>query len=123
MPYQAARFRPYPAARFRPYPAVRYRPNQNGNDDLNYEQLLELEDRIGNVNKGYTEDQIDNIPIMYSFDEDNKQTCSICLDEIENGTPQLSIAWRHNFHYECIKKSLTINKIWPICKLDAINLS
>mmetsp|Transcript_20476 Transcript_20476/g.23642 ORF Transcript_20476/g.23642 Transcript_20476/m.23642 type:complete len:137 (+) Transcript_20476:30-440(+) len=39
--------------------------NQYDRDNMSYEELLELENRIGNVSKGYTDEEIDNIPIMY----------------------------------------------------------
>ena len=66
-------------------------------DNMNYDELLELENGIGHVNKGYTKQNINSIPIMYSFQKE-KSSCPICLDDIEAEMPMLSIYCRHEFH-------------------------
>lgn len=91
-------------------------------ENMNYEQLLELEERIGHVSRGYSKKEIKAIPIMYSFERREESDCPICLDKIESDMPQLSIACRHQFHISCIKKSLQNDKKCPVCKTEAIDL-
>mmetsp|Transcript_29786 Transcript_29786/g.26347 ORF Transcript_29786/g.26347 Transcript_29786/m.26347 type:complete len:216 (-) Transcript_29786:31-678(-) len=90
-------------------------------DNMNYDQLLELENNIGHVSKGYTKQEISSIPVMYSFVELEDSNCPICLDLIEIGTPQLSISCRHQFHIACLKTSLENNKKCPICNKEIIS--
>mmetsp|Transcript_24277 Transcript_24277/g.24203 ORF Transcript_24277/g.24203 Transcript_24277/m.24203 type:complete len:309 (-) Transcript_24277:55-981(-) len=120
--------RPYMARDLNPmdFEQVNRRSPENQNlevdaDNMNYEQLLELENNIGSVSKGYRQEEIEAIPITYSF-LNSTSNCPICLDDIEDGTPILSIACRHEFHMECLKKSLEDNKGCPVCKADAFQL-
>ena len=66
-------------------------------DNMNYDQLLELENNIGHVSKGYSKQEIDSIPIVYDY-EGEDSSCPICLEDIEENMPQLSIPCRHKFH-------------------------
>ena len=51
-------------------------------DSMSYEQLLQLEEEVGNVNKGLTKDKINKIPLKLFnkalFDDNN--VCIICMD-------------------------------------------
>jgi len=98
---------------------------QNDNENMNYEELLELQSRIGSVSKGYKENILKCIPIVYKVTEEGQDDsdCPICLEKIDSGTPQLSITCRHQFHMECLRKSLSLNKDCPVCKNPAIDLS
>ncbi|CAI2376575.1 unnamed protein product [Moneuplotes crassus] len=91
-------------------------------DNMNYDQILELQNNIGSVSKGYSQEEIEAIPITYSFPEE-PSNCPICLDDIESGAPILSISCRHEFHLDCLQKSLESNKECPICKEEAFVLS
>ena len=54
-------------------------------DQMTYEQLLQLEDNVGNVNKGLTSEQIDNLPNKRFKKEKNREffQCIICMEEFE----------------------------------------
>jgi hypothetical protein len=92
-------------------------------DNMSYDQLLEFENNLGNVSKGYHKEDINSIPIMFTFThgKGEEENCPVCLDEIASGTPQLSIACRHQFHINCIKKALENSKKCPVCKTDALS--
>lgn len=121
---EAANLRPQYRRRVERNPRPRNQQMEVDIDNMSYDQLLEFENNLGNVSKGYKKDEIDTIPIMYTFTHNKKadENCPICLDDIISGTPQLSIACRHQFHINCIKKSLESNKECPVCKAEAISL-
>ncbi|GLT48869.1 hypothetical protein SLA2020_224600 [Shorea laevis] len=98
-------------------------------DDMTYEQLLELGDRIGYVNTGLKEDEISkclrkikhrllndmtsNVPVQV----DGK--CSICQEEYEADDEMGKLYCGHSFHIQCIKQWLTHKKTCPVCKTEA----
>ncbi|XP_059628286.1 probable E3 ubiquitin-protein ligase ZFP1 [Cornus florida] len=94
-------------------------------DDMSYEELLALEERIGNVNTGLAGDMISKCltqTMHCSLDENHEEgTCSICLDEYKNeeeiGTMKKC---GHNYHVVCIRKWLSMKNVCPICKAPAV---
>lgn len=51
-------------------------------DNMTYEQLIELGDRLGKVSKGMTKEQIALLPSKMWKSSNSKQTsCSICFDD------------------------------------------
>ncbi|KAJ0764219.1 putative transcription factor C2H2 family [Helianthus annuus] len=90
-------------------------------DDMSYEELLALEESIGYVNSGLSEDGISKClreKIYYSMDQ-SYDTCPICLDEYENGEKIGRIEkCGHEYHVDCIKKWVTMKKVCPICKSE-----
>ena len=58
------------------------RADSNNPDNMTYEQLLELGDRLGQVSKGLTKEQINKIPAKLWRPGVTKQTsCSICFED------------------------------------------
>mmetsp|Transcript_19952 Transcript_19952/g.17630 ORF Transcript_19952/g.17630 Transcript_19952/m.17630 type:complete len:84 (-) Transcript_19952:159-410(-) len=56
--------------------AIQESMKENPNPDLmSYEELQELEDRIGSVSKGYTEEQLSKIKRQANFEPD--EDCAI----------------------------------------------
>ncbi|KAG8483147.1 hypothetical protein CXB51_022092 [Gossypium anomalum] len=103
-------------------------------DNMSYEQLLELADKIGYVNTGLKEEEISrciskikgsmkndlapNIPMHV----DNK--CSICQVFQRNMKMKEMKRWGsyvcgHSFHIQCIKQWLLQKNACPVCKTEA----
>ncbi|KAK9271293.1 hypothetical protein L1049_026883 [Liquidambar formosana] len=96
-------------------------------DNMSYEELLALEERIGNVNTGLSEDAILNrlkqrkyvsIAIGAQLEA---EPCSICQEEYNDGEDLGTLECGHDFHSGCIKQWLTLKNLCPICKTTALN--
>jgi len=89
-------------------------------DAMSYEQLLQLEDNMGNVNKGLNKNQIDKLPdVKYDKNKysENYQ-CIICMEEFENNENVKLLPCDHIFHNNCIKQWLLKQKTCPFCKAE-----
>ena len=89
-------------------------------DAMSYEQLLQLEDNMGNVNKGLTKNQFDKLPdVEYDKDKysENYQ-CIICMEEFEKNEIVKLLPCEHIFHKNCIKQWLLKQKTCPFCKAE-----
>ncbi|KAL0480391.1 E3 ubiquitin-protein ligase Arkadia [Acrasis kona] len=95
-----------------------------GGDDLgSYEEILQLQERMGFVNKGASQDQIEGTSIKFKIEnleqvpQDNKE-CMICFDEFKEQDEVRRLPCLHLFHVPCIDKWLLSNSTCPICKTD-----
>lgn len=55
-------------------------------DNMSYEELLQLEEKIGSVSKGLTEEQWSKLTVQIATgkgEEAGEGLCSICYDEIK----------------------------------------
>lgn len=94
-------------------------------DNMSYEELLALGERIGSVNTGLCEDQVPSClteTVYCSSDQIQEEgRCVICLEEYQHmddvGTLK---ACGHDYHFDCIKKWLSMKNICPICKGPAL---
>ncbi|XP_010476962.1 PREDICTED: uncharacterized protein LOC104756132 [Camelina sativa] len=91
-------------------------------DNMSYEQLLELGDRIGYVNTGLKESEIHRClgkikPSISHTLADRK--CSICQDEYEREDEVGKLNCEHNFHVHCVKQWLLRKNACPVCKKTA----
>ena len=87
-------------------------------DSMSYEQLLQLEDNMGHVNKGLSKNQIDKLPIV-KYDKDKyseNYQCIICMEEFEKKEKVKLLPCGHIFHDNCIKQWLLKQKTCPFCK-------
>ncbi|CBI32710.3 hypothetical protein AAG906_014514 [Vitis piasezkii] len=94
-------------------------------DNMSYEELLALGERIGNVNTGLSEDMMSKClteTIYCSSDQLQEEgACVICLDEYKNMDDVGTLsACRHDYHVDCIKKWLLMKNSCPICKAPAL---
>lgn len=110
-------------------------------DEMSYEELLELEERIGNVSKGVPAAQMDGCMTPLRGSSSDAGTCAICQEELASApaatatTPSASgtanatspekqsvklINCPHAFHKSCIQQWLTLNKTCPICKTEVM---
>ncbi|XP_054800814.1 probable E3 ubiquitin-protein ligase ZFP1 isoform X2 [Prosopis cineraria] len=94
-------------------------------DNMSYEELLALGERIGHVSTGLSEDLISKCmtETIYCSSEQSQEegTCVICLEEYKNmddvGTLKTC---RHDYHVSCIRKWLSMKNKCPICKASAL---
>lgn len=94
-------------------------------DNMSYEELLALEERIGNVSTGLSEDRMSNClreRVHYASDESEEESnCVICLEEYKNKDTVGTLAnCGHDYHTGCIKKWLSMKKVCPICKAPVV---
>ena len=86
-------------------------------DNMSYEELLALEERMGNVNKGLDKEIIDKIPkekfSKYKFSDDK---CIICQYEFKVNEIVKVLPCKHCFHPDCIEEWLKNQKFCPYCK-------
>ena len=88
-------------------------------DNMSYEELLALEERMGNVSKGLTKEQIDKLPkekFLKSKYIDDK--CIVCQYEFKNYEKVIVLPCKHCFHPDCIEEWLKNQKVCPYCKSE-----
>ena len=86
-------------------------------DEMSYEQLLELGDKIGKVSKGLTEKQFDDLDRCICM---TTEQCSICQDELVVGAECVKLKCGHMFDTECVREWCKMEKICPLCKEEVI---
>jgi len=101
------------------------------NEAENYEALLSLAERLGEVKpKGLPKSDIDQLPsYRYSAEEgdagtgnDQTQTvCVVCMCDFETRQMVRVLPCSHEFHAKCVDKWLKTNRTCPICRGDASN--
>jgi len=101
-------------------------------DQMDHEDLLLLQERIGHVSRGAKQSVINELPtrrFTKNFheekaegdhkDEENEMTsCCICLTEFKTTEEVRTLPCMHIFHTNCIDKWLLRNRTCPICKFD-----
>ncbi|KZV33623.1 hypothetical protein F511_29861 [Dorcoceras hygrometricum] len=101
-----------------------YRSMRLDVDNMSYEELLALGERIGSVSTGLSDDLISKCLVESTYLSSDifqdEGTCVICLDDYRNmddvGTMKVC---GHDFHVACIRKWLSIKHLCPICKATA----
>lgn len=96
-------------------------------DNMSYEELLALEEKMGTVSTALSEDALlksvgsntyQCIPteerVCSAEGEDMK--CSICQEEYVFGDEVGRVGCEHGYHMECIKQWLRLKNWCPICK-------
>ncbi|XP_042389515.1 probable E3 ubiquitin-protein ligase ZFP1 isoform X3 [Zingiber officinale] len=95
-------------------------------DNMSYEELLALEESIGNVSAGLSEDAIRMCLRETIFCSDQTENgheedcCPICLEVYKDRDTLGQLNCKHIFHSSCLKKWLLIKNICPICKASAL---
>ncbi|KAL0693510.1 hypothetical protein Bca4012_060690 [Brassica carinata] len=95
-------------------------------DNMSYEELLALEERIGDVCTGVNEETISNRLKLRKFKSSTKspqdaEPCCICQEEYSEGEDMGSLECGHDFHSQCIKEWLKQKNLCPICKTTGLN--
>ncbi|KAH6836137.1 hypothetical protein C2S53_002560 [Perilla frutescens var. hirtella] len=96
-------------------------------DNMSYEELLALEERIGNVCTGLNEETITSRLKQRKYAERRAvsqaetEPCSICREEYNDGEDLGTLECGHDFHQDCIKQWLTHKNLCPICKTTGLS--
>ncbi|KAF5745616.1 hypothetical protein HS088_TW07G01208 [Tripterygium wilfordii] len=96
-------------------------------DNMSYEDLLALEERIGDVSTGLSEETILKFMKQRKYvciteeSPSDLEPCCICQEPYLNGDDAGNLACGHEFHTNCIKQWLMQKNICPICKTTAMN--
>ncbi|ONK70333.1 uncharacterized protein A4U43_C05F32650 [Asparagus officinalis] len=98
-------------------------------DNMSYEELLALTERIGNVSTGLSEETILKHLKQWKYISlteeipSEVEPCCICQEEYveEDNVGRLDCG--HDFHTACIKQWLTMKNLCPICKTTGMNTS
>ncbi|XP_010416196.1 PREDICTED: probable E3 ubiquitin-protein ligase RHG1A isoform X1 [Camelina sativa] len=98
----------------------RFRDLRLNVDNMTYEQLLELGDRIGYVKTGLNEKQIKSClrkvkPFRLDTPVEDRK-CIICQDEYEVKDEVGKLKCGHRFHIHCVKQWLVRKNSCPVCK-------
>ncbi|CAN8287602.1 unnamed protein product [Cochlearia groenlandica] len=104
----------------------RYRDMRLDVDNMSYEELLALEERIGNVCTGVNEDTISKRLKQRKFKSTPKsphdaEPCCVCQEDYTEGEDMGKLECGHEFHSQCIKEWLKQKNICPICKTTGLN--
>ena len=89
-------------------------------DNMSYEELLALEERIGNVNNGLNDDQIKKLKRDYFDIKKYNDLCIICQNNFKDKEKVLVIPCKHCFHEDCIVPWLKNKKQCPFCKSEVV---
>ena len=89
-------------------------------DEMTYEELLALEDKIGYVNRGYSQEQIEKIPKTKYHKTNTNEKCVICQFDIEDGSDIKQLNCEHIYHDKCIDAWLLKEKHCPFCKVEVV---
>jgi hypothetical protein len=94
-------------------------------DNMSYEELLDLGERIGSVNTGLSDSAISSclLATMYypSYQTEEQRKCAICLEEYKEKEELGEVkGCGHDYHGRCIKKWLSMKNSCPICKSPAL---
>ncbi|CAL0323788.1 unnamed protein product [Lupinus luteus] len=94
-------------------------------DNMSYEELLALEERIGNVCTGLSEETVLKHlkQKKYSVETGSQheaEPCCICQEEYKDGDDMGSLNCGHDFHMDCVKQWLMHKNLCPICKTTGL---
>ncbi|KAK8717478.1 hypothetical protein V6N13_044746 [Hibiscus sabdariffa] len=95
-------------------------------DNMSHEELLDLEEQMGNVSTGLGEEAIlANLrrrrfqPISVVTTAEAEQCC-ICQEDYADGDELGKLDCGHDFHFNCIKPWLVQKNQCPVCKKTAL---
>mmetsp|Transcript_120157 Transcript_120157/g.209189 ORF Transcript_120157/g.209189 Transcript_120157/m.209189 type:complete len:200 (-) Transcript_120157:570-1169(-) len=92
-------------------------------DNMSYEELLELGEKIGKVSTGLSETQLEAIAPCTVLDPEElltleSESCCICMSEYEEAETIRRFPCCHVYHQPCIDRWLRDTHICPVCKGD-----
>lgn len=96
-------------------------------DDMSYEDLLALEERMGDVSTGLKEETImkfmkqRNYSSVTTEGSSKIEPCCICQEEYTTGETIGTLNCGHDFHTNCVRQWLLKKNVCPICKTVALH--
>ncbi|KAJ6740342.1 E3 UBIQUITIN-PROTEIN LIGASE MBR2-LIKE [Salix purpurea] len=98
-------------------------------DSMSYEQLLALEEQMGNVSTGLSEDAIVATLKHWKYravvddgSDTEDEPCCICQEAYAAEDDLGKLKCGHGFHFNCIKRWLEEKNNCPICKKAAVDV-
>ncbi|KAK6912360.1 Zinc finger, RING-type [Dillenia turbinata] len=101
-------------------------------DNMTYEELLDLEEKMGTVSTALSEEALSKClkrciykpkvlqPLVMGSRLDNDEVkCSICQEEYVDGDEMGKLECDHAYHIDCIHHWLRLKNWCPICKASA----
>ncbi|KAK4374099.1 hypothetical protein RND71_004776 [Anisodus tanguticus] len=101
-------------------------------DNMSYEELLALEERMGSVSTALSEEALSKclqksiyqampseIGEFGSNESEDEIKCTICQEEYVIGDEIARLECEHGYHVECVKHWLRLKNLCPICKAEA----
>lgn len=99
-------------------------------EDMSYEELLALGERIGNVSTGLSEENVRShmktrtylsMPACIDLEEEacveeETDSCIICQCDFDNQEKIGTLDCGHEYHADCLKKWLQVKNVCPVCK-------
>lgn len=86
-------------------------------DDMTYEQLLELEERVGNVPNPVSGRALSSrTHLVAPPSTDGSERCTICLEPYCAGESCRQLVCKHTFHAGCVDCWFKDHNTCPICK-------
>jgi len=83
---------------------------------MTYEQLMEMQEKAGAVNRGYTKSQIDSLPTRMWYQGRTKEdSCLICMEPFASGNRFKALQCGHEYDASCIDTWLAKEKRCPVC--------
>ncbi|KAE8677053.1 UDP-Glycosyltransferase superfamily protein [Hibiscus syriacus] len=103
-------------------------------EDMSYEELLALGERIGNVNTGLSDETVrrklktrsystfaTNINLEeVAFVDQEPEFCTICQEDYKKQEKIGTLDCGHEYHASCFGKWLLVKNVCPICKSEAL---
>ncbi|GMI83667.1 MED25 BINDING RING-H2 PROTEIN 1 [Hibiscus trionum] len=95
-------------------------------DNMSYEELLALEESIGDVSTGLNEETIRKLMKQKKYSSTATEStqelepCCICQEEYADGDDTGILDCGHDFHTDCIKQWLMLKNLCPICKTTGL---
>lgn len=106
-----------------------------------YEELVQLGEHLGQVNRGASRSTIERNTLPHKYKlrhqkesdsseetgevegaakipDDDMEKCTICLSYFEDDEDVRRLPCMHLFHVECVDQWLVTNKRCPICRVD-----
>jgi hypothetical protein len=99
-------------------------PNMPDVDNMSYEELLALQERIGHVKIGISADRLRAMPVITVraaggfLPSQAQSSCCICIENFVQGDRMRFAPCGHAFHQQCIDPWLAEHTQCPMCKCD-----